>query len=228
MTDLLASENSPAQRTATEVAAPAPAPIPTPTASSRTPRSSVRAVLGAIRLGVSAALLLAVIGIALATVVLPRVNGWTPLSVLTNSMAPTLPAGTLVVVQPVDADELAVGDVVTYQFRSDDPTLVTHRIVSITATSGGTAAYVLQGDNNPDPDVAAVLPEQVQGRVAYAVPLLGHVNSVLTGENRRWIVTGAAAILFGYAAYSIVGGAAAGARRRRSDRARGGYDVAAD
>jgi signal peptidase I len=196
---------------------PAP-PVVAPTgAAVRRPRARRRAarqVLMAVRLGASAALLVTVLGIAVVTVVLPRLNGWTPLSVLTGSMSPTLPAGALVVVQPVDADSLAVGDVVTYQLRSDDPTLVTHRVVSVTATSGGAMAYLLQGDNNPDPDVDLVLPEQVQGRVAYAVPLLGYVNSALSGAGRGWTVLGAAAVLLGYAAYSIVGGLAAISRRR--------------
>jgi signal peptidase I len=196
--------------------APGRPAAPTEGASPR-PGSGRRAggaVFEAIRLGASGALLLAVIGIAVVTVVIPRLNGWTPLTVLTSSMSPALPAGTLVVVQPVDASALAVGDVVTYQLRSDDPTLVTHRIVSITATSGGAMAYVLKGDNNPDPDVDPVLPEQVQGRVTYAVPLLGYVNSAMSGAARGWLITGTAALLLGYAAYSIVGAATAGRRRR--------------
>jgi signal peptidase len=201
-----------------DVVAIAPGRPAAPTAvASRHPASGRRAggpVFEAIRLGASAALLLAVICVAVVTVVLPRLNGWTPLTVLTSSMSPTLPAGTLVVIQPVDASALAVGDVVTYQLRSDDPTLVTHRIVSITATSGGAMAYVLKGDNNPDPDVDPVLPEQVHGRVTYSVPLLGYVNSALSGAARGWLVTGTAALLLGYAAYSLVGAATTSRRRR--------------
>jgi signal peptidase len=175
----------------------------------------VRRVLKAVRLGASGALLVAVVAIAITTVVLPRLAGWTPLTVLTNSMAPTLPPGTLVVVQPVDPAGLAVGDVVTYQLRSEEPTLVTHRISAVTATADGVTAYVLQGDNNPDPDVEPVVPEQVQGRVAYAVPLLGYVNSALSGEGRGWLVLGTATLLFGYAAYSFVSALTDRTRRRR-------------
>jgi len=181
----------------------------------RARRRAVGRVLRAVRLGASAALLVAVLVIAVVTVVLPRITGSTPLTVLTSSMEPTLPPGTLVVVQPVDASTLAVGDVVTYQLRSGEPTLVTHRIVSIAETADGERSYVLQGDNNPDPDIDAVVPGQVQGRVAYAVPLIGYVNSALSGEGRAWIVGVGAALLFGYAAYAIVGGALETARRRR-------------
>jgi signal peptidase len=176
-------------------------------------RRAVRGVLRSVRLGASAALLVAVIGIAVVTVVLPRLTGWTPLTVLTGSMSPTLPPGTLVVVEPVDPAALAVGDVVTYQLHSDDPMLVTHRIISISETAGSTT-YELQGDNNPDPDIDPVLPEQVQGRVAYAVPLLGYVNSALSGAGRGWLVAGTAALLFGYAAYAILGATVEGARKR--------------
>jgi signal peptidase I len=81
-------------------------------------------------IGLSAALLLAVLALAVVVIVIPKLSGATPLTVLTSSMEPTLPPGTLIVVQPVDVTDLAVGDVATYQIRSGEPDVITHRAPS--------------------------------------------------------------------------------------------------
>ena len=69
--------------------------------------------------------LLAVVLLALAGVlIVPYLMGYTELAVLTGSMQPTLPVGTLIYVKEVEPETLQVGDVVTY--RLDGDTMVTH------------------------------------------------------------------------------------------------------
>jgi len=167
-------------------------------------------------LGLSAAVLLLVIAIAVLVIVVPKVAGATPLTILTSSMEPGLPPGTLIVVQPADVDDLAAGDIVTYQIRSGEPEVITHRIIAITASTSGDRTFVLQGDNNSDPDPDAVLPEQIQGRVWYSVPFIGHVNNAMNGENRAWIVPVVAVLLFAYAGYMIASGLVGAPRRKRA------------
>ncbi|MFP7833840.1 signal peptidase I [Marisediminicola sp. LYQ134] len=157
-----------------------------------------------IGLGASVGLLALVVALAAILIVVPKLAGATPLTILTSSMEPGLPPGTLIVVEPVDPDELVIGDVVTYQIRSGDPTVITHRIIGITAVTDGTRTFQLQGDNNSDPDPEAVLEEQVQGRVWYSVPYVGFVNSVVNGENRAVIIPVVAIALLGYAAATIL------------------------
>lgn len=70
---------------------------------------------------VSWALLLGVLAILLSTVVVPRLTGSTPFTVLTGSMQPTYPPGTLIVVKPQDAAQLQAGDAITYQIESGSP-----------------------------------------------------------------------------------------------------------
>ena len=84
------------------------------------------------RLGVSVALLLVVVALAAVVIVIPKLSNAVPLTVLTSSMEPSLPPGTLIIVKPTDPDTLAVGDVVTYQIRSGEPEVITHRIISVT------------------------------------------------------------------------------------------------
>ena len=62
-------------------------------------------------LGALAALACVLLAVALAA---PRVLGLTPFVVLSGSMEPTYPVGSLVYVRSVDASELRVGDPVTF------------------------------------------------------------------------------------------------------------------
>lgn len=181
-------------------------------AATRTARSGVRHWIGQ---GVSAGILLLVLGLALLVIVLPRLTGAIPLTVLTSSMEPGLPAGTLIVVRAVAADDLGLGDIVTYQVRSGDPTVITHRIVGLTLAANGDRTFVLKGDNNSLADPDAVTAAQVRGRLWYAVPLIGLVNNAVSGRAKAWVSAGGAALLFGYAGFMIVGGIG-DARSRRA------------
>src|SRR3712207_3877594 len=108
----------------------------------------------------------------LASVVVPRLAGATPVTVLTGSMTPGLPPGSLVVVKPVHAGEIGTGDVITYQRRSGEATVGTHRVVSGAGEDDGRPRYRTQGDANPVPDKDWVRPVQVRGRLWDSVPYL--------------------------------------------------------
>ncbi len=174
-----------------------------------------RGLLYYIGLGASAALLVAVVVLALILIVVPKVAGATPLTVLTQSMEPLYPPGTLIYVLPVKTSEIRLGDVITYQIESGKPAVISHRVIAINSPANGKRSFILKGDNNSDPDQAAVLPVQVRGRLWYSVPLLGWVNSAVGGSKRSWIVDALAAALFAYAAYMIISGLVAARAKRK-------------
>lgn len=146
---------------------------------------------------------LAVLAIAL---VIPRIGGATPYTVLTGSMQPGLPPGTLVVVKPVDTDEIVIGDVITYQLESGRSAVVTHRVIGVRTGVDGEPEFLTQGDANTAADPEPVRSVQVRGRLWYAVPHLGRVNTVLTGEQRQIGVYASAAALALYAGVMFAGG----------------------
>ncbi|MEQ4498545.1 signal peptidase I [Nocardioides kribbensis] len=159
--------------------------------------------------------LLAVAAVVAAGVVVPRVVGATPYTVLTGSMAPTYPPGTLVVVRPVDADDVGPGTPVTFQLESGRPEVVTHRVVDVAYDLTGRRLLTTQGDANPVPDAEPVEAAQLRGEVWYAVPHLGRVNALLTGHQRQvavWVVGGG---LLAYAGAMFVGAARERGRRPR-------------
>jgi signal peptidase I len=162
-------------------------------------------------------ILLAAAVLAIAVVV-PRVGGATPYTILTGSMRPHYPPGTLVVAKPVDVDQLAIGDIITYQLSSGDPTVVTHRIVATALRGDGTTLVHTQGDANNTADERWVMPVQIKGRLWYAVPYLGRVNTLMSGHQHQIVVDGAAALLVGYAL--VMFGGAVRERRRGGRRGR--------
>lgn len=167
-------------------------------------RSACRGVARIVLLVASAAL---VVG-----VVVPTVAGATPFTVLTGSMSPALEPGTLIVVRPVEDDQVAVGDVVTYQLRSGEPEVVTHRVVSIGVDGDGERIFRTRGDANSVADERWIRPVQLRGVVWYSVPHLGRVSTLMPRDVRRVLVLLVAASLLAYAVV-MFGGAAREARR---------------
>jgi signal peptidase I len=144
-----------------------------------------------------------VAALVLVMIVVPRIAGGTAYTVLTGSMEPGMPPGTLAVVRPADPATLRIGDVVTYQMKSGEPAVVTHRIVGVGATLGGRLSFNTQGDANNVAD-APVRPEQIRGLLWYSVPYLGYVNTALTAKQRGVLLWLAVAALLGYSAFMAV------------------------
>lgn len=183
------------------------------------PTSRTRDVLSALANGLSLGVLLLVLGVGVLTIVVPAALGGIPLTVLTGSMRPHLPPGTLVVATPTPAEEIAVGEVITYQIESGRPALVTHRVIArATDSASGQPRFLTQGDANDAPDDGLVQPAQIRGTVAYALPYLGWANQALNGETRSWAIPALTAALFAYAAWSFAAGLRDRARKRRSPR----------
>lgn len=168
-------------------------------------RWSAGVLLWMVILGVTAAVA--------AAVLVPRLGGATPYTILTGSMSPTLPAGTLVVVKPVPVEQVGIGTVVTYQLESGKPVVVTHRVVATGVNADGETTLRTQGDANDVVDAAPVLPVQVKGRLWYAVPYLGHASMIFTGHQRNVAALTLAAALALYALVMFVGALRDRARR---------------
>ena len=88
-----------------------------------------------------------------------------------------MPPGTLVVVRPTQIADIAAGDVLTYQIKSGDPTVVTHRVVQQGVDMTGQPRWRTQGDANDVADQNWVLPVQVKGDpvVLHSLPRLRHL-----------------------------------------------------
>lgn len=117
------------------------------------------------------------LGLLLALGVGPRTGSYRTLTVLSGSMAPAIPPGSVVVVTPQPLQQLRVGQVLTYQSPVDDQRVVTHRVTEM-LESGAQPVVRTRGDANavPDPWLA-----QLTGDTAWTAQLVvPHLGRPLT------------------------------------------------
>ena len=119
-------------------------------------------------------LIVLVIG-AVSIVALVRIvplTGRSTLVVAGPSMAPTIATGSAIVIEPVDAAALAVGDVVS--IRSGPIRAVfTHRIIRLVERDGALWLET-KGDANASADPSILPASDVLGRVVAVAPYLGY------------------------------------------------------
>lgn len=103
----------------------------------------------------------------------PRTGLYQTATVLTGSMRPHMPQGSVVVTTPVAARDVRVGDVISYHIPVEDHRVVTHRVVQI-LEGGDHPVLRTKGDANdaPDPWVARMDGGPVW-KVRAAFPKLG-------------------------------------------------------
>ncbi|MHA7269370.1 signal peptidase I [Arthrobacter sp. HLT1-20] len=99
--------------------------------------------------------------------------GLKPLIVVSGSMSPGIPVGSLALTVPTPAAEVASGQVVSVV--SSHGTRITHRVVSVDPAAGLT----LKGDANPVADLQPYSFGPVD-RVVFSAPFLGYVASWLS------------------------------------------------
>lgn len=109
---------------------------------------------------------------------LALVLGLKPLIVVSGSMSPGMPVGSLALAVTTPASEAAPGQVVSVV--TSNGTRITHRVVSADPATG----MILKGDANPVADLQAYTVAAVD-RVVFSVPLLGYVASWLGSP---WVV----------------------------------------
>ncbi len=148
--------------------------------------------------------LIAVLAVAAVMIVIPKAAGATAYTVLTSSMEPGLPPGSLAVVRPVDPAEVRTGDVITYQLKSGQPAVVTHRVVGVGSTLDGELRVTTRGDANGSDD-DPIRAEQIRGRLWYQMPWLGYINSMFSGRERQAVTIIAVTGLLAYSAFMVFG-----------------------
>ena len=154
--------------------------------------------------------LIVLLAIALAGV---RVLGLTPYAVLSGSMEPSYPVGSLIYVKKMQPADVRVGDVITFVVN-DELLVATHRVVDVEVRTtrcqavldeNGAAVtdaavnpifeeipleepayyYTTKGDANNAADGAQVYDKNLLGKPVFAIPYLGYLSSwIQTGRGR--------------------------------------------
>ncbi len=118
-------------------------------------------------------IILSVIVTCLPTVV-PRLIGWEVYNIVSGSMAPEIPVGSLICVKPVQADTVKEGDVIAFQ--SED-SVIAHRVTKNKVVEG---KFTTKGDANEKEDMNDVPYHALIGEVSFHCPFLGDLLWIYT------------------------------------------------
>ena len=140
----------------------------------RSPVSAICSALGTICL----------IGIIIlcVPVTLPKLIGYEVYTVVSGSMEPAIPTGSLVMIKGVDAQEVQAEDVIAFYGGPDSHAIITHRVVENRVVMG---EFITKGDANAENDMNPVKYDALIGKVAFSLPVFGAVAQMLTsGEGK--------------------------------------------
>ena len=137
----------------------------------RAPRNSRKryAVFAAVCNTLGLVILLAVILTAV-PICLPRLFGYQVYHVVSPSMSPAIPVGSVVYVAQAVPEEIQPEDVIA--FRGDSGAIITHRVVRNQVVEG---KFITKGDANEREDAVPVSYGALYGRVKLHIPVLGRL-----------------------------------------------------
>ena len=103
-----------------------------------------------------------------------KLMGYNVYNVISGSMEPTMPVGSIVYVESVAGSAIKEGDIIAFE---SDGTVITHRVVSNKVVEG---EFITKGDANEEPDMQPIPYSDVIGRVKRHIPKLGELLNILT------------------------------------------------
>lgn len=112
---------------------------------------------------------LALVLVAAIMLAIPRALGYQTFGVISGSMEPAIPTGSLVYVTYVDPATVDDGDVIAFERGAS---VVTHRVVENRTDE---REYVTKGDANDVEDIQPIPYEALIGRVVLYVPVIGRI-----------------------------------------------------
>lgn len=159
--------------------------------------SSILSALGTI--------LLVLLVLSCLPLTLPKLFGYHIYSVVSGSMEPAIPVGSLVYIQEMEPGEAEEGEIVAFYGARDSASIITHRVVENRPMMG---ELITKGDANPENDMNPVPYENFIGKVVRRIPGAGKAAEVFTSASGKALAGGviAAAVILQLLAAAIGAG----------------------
>lgn len=122
--------------------------------------------------------LLIILVLACIPLTIPKLFGYQVYTVVSGSMEPAIPTGSLVYIKNMEVEGVQPGDVIAFYGGRDSNAMITHRVVEKHSETG---QFITKGDANLTEDMNPVEFDNFVGRVELSVPKLGMVAQCLTG-----------------------------------------------
>ncbi len=127
-------------------------------------------------------LALLVLIIACVPLTVPRMFSYELYTVVSGSMEPAIPTGSLVYVENLDPNEVQEGDVIAFYGAQDGSSVITHRVVTNSTVMG---EFITKGDANEENDMSPIPYSHFIGRVAKSIPKVGALAQTFTSSTGK-------------------------------------------
>ena len=127
--------------------------------------------------GTLGTLLLIIIVAACLPLTVPKVLGYQMYTVISGSMEPAIPTGSLVYIKGMEPRDVADGDVIAFYGGHDSNAIITHRVVKNRVVMG---EFITKGDANEKEDMNPIPYSNFLGRVELSMPVVGELAQMLT------------------------------------------------
>lgn len=127
-------------------------------------------------------LLLLVLILACVPLTVPRMLGYNIYTVVSGSMEPEIPTGSLVYIDRIEPEEVQVGDVIAFYGATDGSSIITHRVVT---NSTIMSEFITKGDANEENDMNPIPYSHFIGKVALSVPKAGSMAQTFTSTKGK-------------------------------------------
>lgn len=117
----------------------------------------------------------------------PRMMGYQIYTVVSGSMEPAIPVGSLVYTEQVKPESVKPDEVVAFYGTRDLGAIITHRVVSNSTVTG---EFITKGDANKTNDMNPVSYDQLIGRVVLSIPKLGYLAQLFTSMQGKIAAAG--------------------------------------
>ncbi|MBQ3428253.1 MAG: signal peptidase I [Mogibacterium sp.] len=124
-------------------------------------------------------ILMSIVVAACLTLAIPKLVGYDGYVVVSGSMEPNIPVGSIVYSEKTDPALLRTGDVIVFVDELRGTTPITHRVVSNNPFTG---TIITKGDANENQDVNPVTYDSVIGKVVNHVPRIGFTAAMFTSK----------------------------------------------
>ena len=108
---------------------------------------------------------------------LPKALGYQAYTVISGSMEPAIPVGSIVYIKEMKPENVVEGDVIAFYGGRDSNAMITHRVVENRVIMG---EFITKGDANESTDMNPINYDEFIGRVEFDLPWVGIVAQFLT------------------------------------------------
>ncbi len=121
-----------------------------------------------------------------------KLLGWDVYVVLSGSMEPHIPTGSVIYTKDPDIEGLQKGDIITFKLAGGK--VATHRIDSVEG-SGQTLSFITKGDANDAVDANPVLPGNIIGEYVAVIPYAGYIINYVQSPSGIFVSIAVIALL---------------------------------